>query len=69
MELVSENAVQRWSNDMNEINVHLCEKFDRSVSMSNKYFYGSENIDDALRVNYIINISTNYNCSTSHLKL
>lgn len=63
MELVSENAVQRWSNDMNEVHVHLCEKFDQSVSMSNKYFYGSGNVDDALRVNYIIDTNTNYNCS------
>lgn len=49
MELVCENAVQRWNNDMNDININLCEKYDQNVSK--KYFYGSETVDDALRVN------------------
>ncbi|XP_077298238.1 nucleoside diphosphate kinase homolog 7 isoform X2 [Arctopsyche grandis] len=50
LELVCQNAVQRWNSDMSEINTHLCEKYNQNHSESapNKYFYGSGNLDDAL---------------------
>lgn len=56
LELVSQNTVQRWICDMSEINTHLCEKYNQNCSEStpNKYFYGSNNLDDALHVKFVL---------------